>query len=382
MTRALRLAFVLLLLAAPRLDAQRAAGEDRRRELADLRRRVAELKARWEQTKKRAADVKAELAAAELNLQLRTEERKLLEAQKAAAAADAKSALESRDEASRQVLVLRSDLAERLAGLYRLGRVGYLRMLAQADSGRGLLRSVQLLSHLARRDAALLRRYETALATLAARQQDVEVRQKQLARLAADARRHEAAMAAARAEKAALLGRLERTGAQEQQAVTTLEEKSRRLESLLSLLEEHGRTLPPGAASISRFAGALDWPLAGKVVVPFGRIANPRFPSTFLRSSGWTIDAPPGTPVKAVFSGEVVHAQWLKGYGNLVVLDHGEGVFTLYGRLVTGTVQKGARVSLGEPVGILGETPEEEVPGLYFEIRSQRASVDPRNWLR
>ncbi len=116
--------------------------------------------------------------------------------------------------------------------------------------------------------------------------------------------------------------------------------------------------------------------------MPFGRIANPKFPKTFLRSSGWTLEGATGSPVHAVFSGEVVYAQWLKGYGNLVVVDHGDGVFTLYGRLATGTIGRGEHVGIGDQVGILGESPEDEPAGLYFEIRDNRTSADPATWLR
>jgi septal ring factor EnvC (AmiA/AmiB activator) len=89
-----------------------------------------------------------------------------------------------------------------------------------------------------------------------------------------------------------------------------------------------------------------------------------------------------GSEAHAIFAGEVVYAQWLKGYGNLVVLDHGEGVFTLYGRLLPGAARQGDRVSIGDPVGRVGDPPEDEVAGLYFEIRDSRASVDPQLWLR
>ena len=169
----------------------------------------------------------------------------------------------------------------------------------------------------------------------------------------------------------------------EEKQVSTLTDKSERLAALLDLLEGRGRALAAGAASIRKYRGALDWPLKGKVVVPFGRIANPKFPKTFLRSSGWTLEAPTGTPVHGVFSGEVVYAQWLKGYGNLVVVDHGDGVFTLYGRLATGHDRpRGARRDLETAVGILGESPEDEPAGLYFEIRDNRTSADPATWLR
>ena len=182
-----------------------------------------------------------------------------------------------------------------------------------------------------------------------------------IASLSAEAREAERALTRARGEKAALLSRLERTAEEQRSNVAALEDKTTRLAALLELLETRGRSLPAGAASIRRYQGALDWPVGGKVVVPFGRIANPRFPKTFLRSSGWTIDVPTGSPVRSIFAGDVVYAQWLKGYGNLVVLDHGDGVFTLYGHLLTGTVPRGTRVALGEVVGRVADPPEEEV---------------------
>ena len=203
-----------------------------------------------------------------------------------------------------------------------------------------------------------------------------------IASVAAETREAERALQRARAEKAALLARLERSAEEQRSSVVALEDKTSRLEALLELLETRGRALPAGVASIRKYKGALDWPAPGKVVVPFGRIANPRFPKTFLRSSGWTIDVPTGTAVRAVFAGDVVYAQWLKGYGNLVVLDHGDGVFTLYGHLLTGTAPRGTRVALGEVVGRVADPPEDEVPGVYFEIRESRTSVDPRGWLR
>ncbi len=281
------------------------------------------------------------------------------------------------------VVSLRSDLAVRMAALYRLGRLGYLRPLAAADSGAAFFDALKVLAHLARRDAALLGRYDESLRTLAARQGDLAARRSELAALVTEGRRRERELAAARSQQAALLSRVRRDSAEERSAVATLEEKSRRLASLLDLLESHGRTLPPGAASIRSYRGALDWPVKGAVAVPFGRIANPRFPRTFLRSSGWTIDAVPGSAVHAIFSGEVVYAQWLRGYGNLVVLDHGDGVFSLYGRLAPSALSRGERVALGDAVGVLAApSSEDEVPGLYFEIRDNRASVDPSGWLR
>jgi septal ring factor EnvC (AmiA/AmiB activator) len=347
-----------------------------------LRRRLATLRSRYEETRRRAVDTREQLDAAEANLEVRTAERRILELRALETARAAAQAQAERDTASRQSVVLREDLSRRLAALYRMGRLGYLQTLASADSGEAFLRGLQVLSFLAARDARLLRAYEGSLVELATKERNLAVLRATIASVARETRDAERALQRARAEKAAVLSRLEQTAERQRSSVAFLEDKASRLEALLELLETRGRALPAGAASIRRYKGALDWPSRGKVVVPFGRIANPRFPKTFLRSSGWTIDVPTGSEVRSVFSGDAVYAQWLKGYGNLVVLDHGDGVFTLYGHLMTGTVPRGTRVALGEVVGRVADAPEEEVPGLYFEIRESRASVDPRGWLR
>ncbi|HVO50361.1 MAG TPA: peptidoglycan DD-metalloendopeptidase family protein [Thermoanaerobaculia bacterium] len=367
---------------APERPAASLGVEERKSELAELRRRLAELKTRFETSRRREADLKGQLETAELDLQIQTGERRVLDLRKAEAEREAARAGTDRDAARRNADECRSDLATRMAALYRLGRLGYLRPLAAADSASSFLDGLRLLTHLARRDASLLARDEEAAATLTAREEEFAARKRDLADLLAESRRKEVALASARARKATLLAQVHETARVEEKQVSTLEDKSERLAGLLDLLEGRGRALAPGAASIRKYRGALDWPLKGKVAVPFGRIANPKFPKTFLRSSGWTLEAPTGAPVHAIFSGEVVYAQWLKGYGNLVVVDHGDGVFTLYGRLATGTIGRGEHVGIGDRIGLLGESPEDEPAGLYFEIRDNRTSADPANWLR
>ncbi len=348
-----------------------------------LRRRLADLRARYDVTKRKEADLTEALAAAELNLQIQTAERRVLEIRKAEAEREAARAKAELAAASTAVGTLRTDLAVRMAALYRLGRLGYLRPIVGADSGAAFLEGVKILAHLARRDAALLSKYEEALRTLTSLQTALAERQRELGALAAEGRRRERELAAARTEQAALLARVHKNSQEERAAVSTLEDKSQRLAALLDLLESHGRVLPPGAATIRKYRGALDWPVKGAIALPFGRIANPKFPRTFLRSSGWTIDAPAGSTIRAIFAGDVAYAQWLKGYGNLVVLDHGDGVFSLYGRLAPSTLVRGQPVSLGEAVGVLAApSGEDEISGLYFEIRDSRASVDPALWLR
>jgi septal ring factor EnvC (AmiA/AmiB activator) len=91
---------------------------------------------------------------------------------------------------------------------------------------------------------------------------------------------------------------------------------------------------------------------------------------------------PAGTPVRAIYAGKAVYAQWLAEYGNLVILDHGDGVFTLYAWLQGVAVRTGAYVPAGTPVGTAGTGPGRDESGLYFEVRDRQRASDPVAWLR
>jgi septal ring factor EnvC (AmiA/AmiB activator) len=86
--------------------------------------------------------------------------------------------------------------------------------------------------------------------------------------------------------------------------------------------------------------------------------------------------------VRAVFAGKAVYAQWLAEYGNLIILDHGDGVFTLYAWLQAVSVRAGTYVPAGMGIGTAGTGPGRDEPGLYFEVRDRQKASDPVAWLR
>ena len=182
-------------------------------------------------------------------------------------------------------------------------------------------------------------------------------------------------------QKQTLLARLrtEESGTAEQLAA--LEEKARRLQRLVDALSQQKRGLAP-QLDIRSVQGALAWPVEGKVVEAFGKQRNPKF-STYTINNGLRIEAVAGTPVHAVFEGTVLFSQWFKGYGNLIVVDHGNRVFSLYGNLKGPAVAIGDRVAAGQTIAGVGES-EDGQPGgyLYFEIRQDNKPEDPRKWLR
>ena len=125
--------------------------------------------------------------------------------------------------------------------------------------------------------------------------------------------------------------------------------------------------------------GRLPRPAVGRIEERFGERRDPRYGSVTFHK-GVDIRAPRGTKVRAVAAGRVVHARWLRGYGNLVILDHGGGYYTLMGHLDRMEVVEGDDVEAGEVVGLVGDTGSLKGAYLYFEIREGGRAVDPEAW--
>jgi septal ring factor EnvC (AmiA/AmiB activator) len=135
------------------------------------------------------------------------------------------------------------------------------------------------------------------------------------------------------------------------------------------------------AKNMATAQGRLPMPCPGTVTQGFGDFVHPRF-RTRVPHPGLDISSPFGTPVHAVFDGEVEYADWLSGYGYSVILRHPGGFFTIYAHLDKIDVAKGQTVSQGGGIGTVGELPATGTSGLYFELRRGGKAVDPRPWLK
>jgi len=122
--------------------------------------------------------------------------------------------------------------------------------------------------------------------------------------------------------------------------------------------------------------GSLRWPVQGPILISYG---SPR--TAELKWKGTLIGASEGTQVKAVAPGQVVYADWLDGFGMLLVIDHGKGYMSLYGHNQSLLRQVGQNVEQGEPVALVGDSGGQDRAGLYFEIRYQGEAINPTKWL-
>ena len=253
-------------------------------------------------------------------------------------------------------------------------------------------RAVADLAGIAREDLARLARYDETADRLAARQEARERARRELVELrsAVDGERAQVATQAER--RRTLLQDVREDRAAHERLAEELTEAARRLETLVRSLARRAparravaRATPapaPGpVVGFGKERGQLPWPTEGRVVTGFGRETHPRFGTETLRT-GIAIEAPEGTPIRAVAVGTVAYRGWLKGYGNLLVLDHGDGYYTLYAHASQILVDEGDQVKGGELIGRVGETGSVEGPRLHFEVRYQSRAEDPQLWLR
>ncbi|XEH49873.1 murein hydrolase activator EnvC [Edwardsiella tarda] len=139
---------------------------------------------------------------------------------------------------------------------------------------------------------------------------------------------------------------------------------------------ESERALLARTGGLGRPAGQAIWPVRGRVIHGFGEPLQGE-----LRWKGMVIAAPEGSEVHAIADGRVLLADWLQGYGLVVVIEHGKGDMSLYGYNQSALVNVGAQVKAGQPIALVGDSGGQGQSALYFEIRRQGQAVNPRPWL-
>ena len=160
----------------------------------------------------------------------------------------------------------------------------------------------------------------------------------------------------------------------EQQKLRALQSERQHLQSMLSSMKRsHQATL-----NFRHLRHHLPWPVAGHIIQAFGA---PLTTQGHLSAEGIVIAAATGQPVRAVAAGTVVFARWLAGYGLLIIIDHGDGYMTLYGRNQSLDKQVGDKVSAGQVIALVGESGGFSYPSSYFAVRHNAKALDPRSWL-
>lgn len=345
-------------------------------ELQSLRQRIGELEQalRADMGKRDSAQAalrEAELRLARLNRDYRRLEQQRREAAAELARLEAEEARLARERGVQLEWVRRTARAGYMNGRQELARM--LLNQEQPDAVARLLRYQEYFQRARQhRVAAINRDLDALLEAVAA----TEAARTDLARRQAVLDEQRTAVSAARESRSQALAAISQRIGSSQQRLEQMRQDERRLEQLLRDVNRIN-DIPASVSSapFGKLANKLPWPVQRRIVARFG---SPREGS--VRWSGVLLDVPAGTPVRAIHPGRVVFADWLRGYGLLLILDHGDDFLTLYGQNETLNREVGEWVSTGDIIARVGDSGGSQRNGLYFEIRRAGVPVNPDQW--
>jgi murein hydrolase activator len=293
----------------------------------------------------------------------------------------------------------KEQIAKRVSSLYKAGEMGNMRIFFSSGSIPQALENRRYMKAVLEHDRKLFQDYQDRLKELQVLKASLEKEATRKERLSEkiNLKKHE--IETEKSRKAQYLSQVRLDKKSYQSSLNELQANARRLQSMVERLEARSRksytqkddkkVLVPGKNAQPPLSdkgfgaqrGRLSLPAKGEIVSHFGKHKHPEF-NSFTFNNGISIAAPLNSDIKTVYDGEVIFADKFKGYGNMIIIDHGGGYFTLYAHASSILKKVGTTVSKNEVVAHVGDTDSSAGSQLYFEIRYQGKPVDPGPWLK
>lgn len=286
-----------------------------------------------------------------------------------------------RQQKQAQVQTQLQELGRHLRTAYAMGGQEHVKLLLNQEDPARISRVLVYHRYFTRARSERIASLQGTLADLAALEVQAEARAEALSRLAQEQAQQKQKLEQSRERQQAALAALNQRVTSQEQEIARLRKDEQRLSQLVKDIGATVAELPPLVGSNVRFRdyrGKLPLPVAATVTATFG---SPK-PVGGLSWKGVFLAAPAGREIRSVFPGRVAYADWLRGFGLLLILDHGEGYMTLYGHSQSLYKRVGEWVEAGETIGLVGNSGGHERPGVYFEIRQDGEPRDPLHWCR
>jgi septal ring factor EnvC (AmiA/AmiB activator) len=300
------------------------------------------------------------------------------------------------DEANRK----RQEIERRLSSLYKAGELGALRMFFSAESFPHMAENIRYMRSILDNDKRIFMEYNQKIEELKKLKIDLERDALKKERIKDGIAQKKLEIEQEKSKKASYLVKVRQDRKSYEASLKELQVNASRLQSMIERLdalsrrklssrhEKPGSKLKPLAdlppvpdRGFASQKGRMSLPVRGEILESFGKHKHPEF-NSYTFSKGLSIAASAGADIKAVYEGTVIFADYFKGFGNMVIVDHGGGYFSLYAHASRIAKKVGAEVARHETIANVGDVDSTKGSILYFEIRHQGKPVDPAAWVR
>ncbi|MBP2631365.1 MAG: envC 1 [Firmicutes bacterium] len=345
--------------------------------LSDIQNQMSDQKNKATEAQQQVDSVSEQLRLIQQNLQTVTDEYKAIKTQ----LNDTEEKIDKNKEvlakAEKELASRMKILNKRIRDIYENGQISYVDVLFGAKDFNDFMTRMDLLKRIIKHDYDLIIKIQDQRKLILDKKAELERDQAALKELekTAEIKRKEVEVSKEKKEK--VLDKVVNDRDTAERAYQELLEASRQVEQMI----RQSRYQVSGNQGNGKSTGTMIWPISGPITSEFGWRTHPIF-GTAKYHSGLDIGGEYGMPVVAADGGVVIYAGWISGYGNAVIIDHGNGVSSLYGHNQSLVVSEGQSVSQGQLIAYCGSTGYSTGPHVHFEVRENGSPVSPYNYLR
>ncbi|OQW96928.1 MAG: hypothetical protein BWK74_07415 [Desulfobacteraceae bacterium A6] len=284
-----------------------------------------------------------------------------------------------------EIEALEHYVSKRLVALYKLNWLGRMHLLASVNSPDEFFQRKKYLERILDYDKIAIDKLFENRNRLDQLQGNLNARQAKQQSGEQNLEKQVQNITVERLKRTRLLEEIRNKKSLEIAAIKSLEEAARTLDTFIKSLntetDKTGHAYNASLKGLESLKGLLNQPVRGRIVSHFGAYTDPKYNVVNFRS-GIDIEAERGEPIKSVVAGKIIYSGWFKGYGNMIIIDHGESYYTVYAHLEENFKSKGDLVEAEEVIATAGDAGSLSGPGLYFEVRHHGKPVDPVEWFK
>lgn len=377
--RGLAITIVILFLVGIILPVYADELSDKQRLLDDINNQINQQKNKVSNAKKKEKTILGQIQSLDKNISSANQEINKIDDRLGFLNSNIKATEGDIDQIQKDLAEQTEILSQRLVFAYEEGsNISYLEVLLASSDIQDFLTRYDYLSSIVNSDANMIEQIDRKKKELNVKKNELEIQKNDQEKLKGDQQDKKEELDYNKDQKKELLDSVVKEKRAYEQALNELEESSNQLETMI-------RNLQGGESSQQLGTGAYTWPLTNYHQIASGSGFGMRYHpilKTRRMHTGIDIPAPGGTPILAADAGTVIYSGWMSGYGQVIVINHGNQISTLYGHQSALLVSKGATVKKGQTIGRVGSTGMSTGNHLHFEVRVNGTPVDPTAYVR